>query len=85
MSYQFGVDMFGWIGAGSLLWAYGMISMGKVSAGSLNYQLANLFGSMLLLVNTVFYGAYPSSTVNVLWIGVAILSLVRSRRAPGGA
>ncbi len=81
MSLQFGIDTFGWIGAISLLWAYTMISLGKVNASSLKYQIANLLGSALLLVNTAFYGAYPSSMVNVLWIGVATLSLVRAHRA----
>jgi hypothetical protein len=71
------IDAVGWVGATGLLWAYGMISAGKLKAASRKYQYANLIGSVFLFLNTVYYGAYPSSAVNVIWIGIAGYALVR--------
>ena len=71
------VDAIGWVGAAGLLWAYGMISAGKLKAASRKYQYANLIGSVFLFLNTVYYGAYPSSAVNIIWIGIAGYTLVR--------
>ena len=71
------IDSVGWVGAAALLWAYGMISAGKLKAASRTYQYANLFGSVFLFLNTVYYGAYPSSAVNVIWIGIAGFALFR--------
>ena len=50
-------DVFGWIGAGALLIAYGMISLGRMHAKDRNYQGLNVVGSMGLIVNSTFYGA----------------------------
>jgi hypothetical protein len=71
------IDAVGWVGAAGLLWAYGMISAGKLKAASRKYQYANLIGSVFLFLNTVYYGAYPSSAVNVIWIGIAGFALFR--------
>jgi hypothetical protein len=71
------IDAAGWVGAAGLLWAYGMISAGKLKAVSRKYQYANLIGSVFLFLNTVYYGAYPSSAVNIIWIGIAGFALFR--------
>lgn len=36
------------------------------------YQFLNIVGSLLLVTNTIFYGAYPSTFVNMLWVAIAI-------------
>jgi hypothetical protein len=35
---------------------------------------------VLLTVNTYYYHAYPSSFVNVLWLGIAIYALRQGKR-----
>ena len=73
------IDLAGWVGAGILLLAYGCVSFDKLRAESFRYQFLNAVGSCLLIVNTVYYRAYPSAFVNVVWIVIAFVASVRAR------
>ena len=77
-------DAIGWAGAAFLLVAYAMISSKKLEADSTAYQFLNIIGSLFLVANTIFYRAYPSSFVNVIWAGIAIFSIA-TRRRPSSA
>jgi hypothetical protein len=72
-------DAIGWAGAAFLLVAYAMISSKKLEADSTRYQLLNIVGSLFLVANTIFYRAYPSSFVNVIWAGIAVFSIATRR------
>ena len=71
------IDIPGWVGAIALLFAYGLVSTRKTVGNSAGYQILNLAGSALLMVNSFWYGAYPSSGVNIVWIGIALYTLFR--------
>jgi hypothetical protein len=73
-------DAVGWLGAAALLIAYAMVSSRKMEADSTSYQLLNIVGSLLLVGNTIFYRAYPSSFVNLIWAGIAVFSITTRRR-----
>jgi hypothetical protein len=73
-------DAIGWVGAAALLVAYAMISHKKLEGDSGAYQLLNISGSILLAANTIFYGSYPSTFVNLIWAGIAIFSIVTRKR-----
>ena len=73
-------DAIGWSGAAALLVAYAMISFKKLEGDSTAYQFLNIVGSLLLAVNTISYGAYPSSFVNMIWIGIAVFSIATRKR-----
>jgi hypothetical protein len=73
-------DVIGWAGAAALLVAYAMVSFRKLEGNSTAYQFLNIAGSLLLAVNTISYGAYPSSFVNMIWIGIAVFSIATKRR-----
>jgi drug/metabolite transporter (DMT)-like permease len=75
-------DAIGWLGAAALLVAYAMVSSKKLEGNSTTYQFLNILGSLLLAVNTVFYRAYPSSFVNMIWIGIAVFSIATRNRVP---
>jgi hypothetical protein len=75
------IDSFGWIGATLLLIAYGLVSLRGYKGTSVRYQLLNLAGSALLIVNSGFYGAYPSAFLNVVWIVIAIAAIARARQS----
>jgi hypothetical protein len=77
-------DAIGWAGAGFLLVAYAMISAKKLDADSTVYQLFNIIGSLFLVANTIFYRAYPSSFVNVIWAGIAVFSIAARKRVSSG-
>ncbi len=71
------VNIIGWIGAVTLLAAYVLVSTRKVAGNSVAYQLMNLGGSIFLIINTLHFGAYPSVAVNVVWVCIAIIILIR--------
>ena len=64
------IDILGWSGSAMLVIAYWLVSKNKISAQSFIYQFLNVLGSILLIVNTWFYGAYPSTAVNAIWVFV---------------
>ena len=69
------VDTVGWIGAIALLVAYALISARRVEGDSTSYQSLNLVGSVLLIVNTVYYRAYPSAFLNLVWGAIAVYAI----------
>jgi len=73
-------DAIGWVGAAALLVAYAMVSSRKLEGHSTAYQLLNIVGSLLLAANTIFYRAYHSSFVNLIWMGIAVFSIASRRR-----
>jgi drug/metabolite transporter (DMT)-like permease len=75
-------DAIGWAGAAALLVAYAMVSSKKLEGNSTAYQFLNIVGSLLLAANTIFYRAYPSSFVNLIWMGIAVFSIATRRRLP---
>jgi hypothetical protein len=82
------VDILGWIGAALLLYAFLQVSAGRWHGQSRPYQVLNLAGSILFIINTGFHGAYPSVFVNIIWSAIAIRTLIRLSRstmAPPGS
>lgn len=75
------VDILGWIGSAAVISAYALISLNKLNSRSRVYQVLNLAGSLCLVVNTAYYRAYPSTLVNVVWLVIAGLALIRIVRA----
>jgi len=73
-------DAIGWVGAAALLVAYAMISHKKLEGDSAAYQLLNISCSLLLAANTIFYGSYPSTFVNLIWAGIAVFSIMTRKR-----
>lgn len=73
------VDILGWIGAILFLCAYALVSLKRVEGDSLFYQGINILAGTFLVVNTVYWKAYPSAALNLAWIGVAIFTLGRKR------
>jgi len=69
------IEILGWIGTFLLLMAYAMVSTRRVEGDSLSYQLQNIVGSVLLILNTVYHGAYPSAFLNVFWMAIAVYAI----------
>ena len=73
----FAINLFGWIGAAALLTAYWLVSTQKAPGDSRTYQGMNLLGAVLVLVNSLYYGAYPSVGVNAVWIAIGAYTLAK--------
>jgi hypothetical protein len=75
MSFQTLVDLAGWVGVVALLGAYALVSARKLAGDAITFQILNLVGGALLIVNSFYYGAMPSVVVNVVWIGIAVWTI----------
>jgi hypothetical protein len=80
MTLQALTDVVGWLGAGCLLVGYALVSAGRIGAGR-RYQLVNLAGSIGLAVNGAVHRAWPSTVLNVVWLGIGLAALGSRRRA----
>ncbi|MEW6400326.1 MAG: hypothetical protein AB1649_00930 [Chloroflexota bacterium] len=74
------IDIIGWIGAVAYLLAFGLVSARKVEPDSWIYQGMNVFAGLLLITNNFYLRAYPSTALNVAWVGLAALTLSRKYR-----
>ncbi len=77
------IDVGGWIGAIMILLAYFLVSTRRVHGASVRYQALNVVGSILVGANALYYRALPSFSINLVWIGIAVMALVtRPQAAP---
>jgi len=72
------IDLLGWIGAIEVIIAYVLVSTGKMTGDSVIYQLLNLTGAILLIIQTIYLKAYPSAFVNVIWTAIAAYSIIKN-------
>jgi hypothetical protein len=75
------VEGVGWTGALLILAAYALLSAGKVTGRSALYQAMNVVGAAGFVVNGWWHGALPSTTLNVVWMAIGIVTLLRARSA----
>jgi hypothetical protein len=65
----------GWAGAATLLAAYVMTSSGHWAGESRAFNVANMAGGAMLAFGGFFVGAWPSVTLNLIWIIVGLRAL----------
>ena len=75
-------DAIGWAGAACLLLAYARLSSGRLTVG-VGYHLLNLAGAGGLAVNGAFHHAWPSTALNLVWLGIGLTALHRAKRVKG--
>lgn len=73
------IDILGWIGTVAFLVAYALVSLKKVDGDSGLYQGINIAAGFLLIINTLYWGAYPSAGLNIAWVGIGLFTLGRKR------
>jgi len=74
------ITALGWIGSVAVIAAYALNSMQKLKSNSLIFQLLNLTGAILLIVNSVFKEAYPFTFINSVWAVIAVVAIFRMRK-----
>jgi hypothetical protein len=74
------IEAAGWIGAVLVLAGYGLASAGRLDGRSPLFQWLNLIGAAGFVINTAWHGAIPSMVLNIIWCGIAIVTLLRLRR-----
>ena len=73
-------EVIGWGGTAAILLAYFLVSVGRLSPKSKNYQFLNLFGAVGIIVNSGIHGAIPSVGLNVVWLLIAVYGLIKSSK-----
>jgi hypothetical protein len=73
------IDILGWVGTITYLIAYALVSLKKVEGDSRIYQGMNFFAGIFLIINTAYWKAYPSTALNMAWIGIAMFTLGRKK------
>lgn len=73
------IEILGWIGSLFVLVAYALNMNKKLAADSLTYYLLNIFGSAFLIINTAYHHAFPSMAVNIVWVFIPIITIIRQR------
>jgi hypothetical protein len=82
---EIAVEVAGWAGAGLILFAYLLLSAGKLTGQSLVYQGMNVVGAAGFIINGWWHGAIPSAALNVLWLLIGAIASWRIIRKRGSS
>jgi hypothetical protein len=85
---EIAVEIAGWAGAGLILGAYLLLSMGRLTGQSALYQGMNVAGAAGFIVNGWWHGALPSAVLNIIWMligGFALWRIMAKRRSSTSA
>lgn len=69
------MEIIGWAGAISLLYAFFLIQTKRVEHNNKWYLILNIIGSLFLAINTYYHTAYPSVVTNVIWFIISAYSI----------
>jgi hypothetical protein len=73
------IDTIGWISSVLIVGAYFLNIRGKLTTDDTRYIWANLIGGIGFVINTFYKEAYPSATVNVIWVIIAVSALLKRK------
>ncbi|MCE7863653.1 MAG: hypothetical protein DYG99_08935 [Bacteroidetes bacterium CHB5] len=76
------ITALGWVGSVAVIAAYALNSLQKIKSNSTGFQLLNLTGAVLLIINSIFKEAYPFTFINSVWAVIALVSLFRIKLKP---
>lgn len=71
------IEIIGWIGSIAVLLAYGLNSYQKLRSDSMVFYMLNLTGGLALIFYTIYKAAYASAFINVVWVVIAVIAIVR--------
>jgi hypothetical protein len=74
---EIAVEVAGWAGASLILLGYLLITAGKLTGQSAVYQWINVAGAAGFIVNGWWHGAIPSAALNVVWMLIGAVALLR--------
>lgn len=84
-SFQLAVEVVGWAGALLILLAYLLISAGKLTGQSPLYQWMNIVGAAGFVINGWWHRAIPSTTLNLVWMGIGAVALWKIAQRRGSS
>ena len=74
------IEILGWIASILIVGSYALNITGRLSAKSKTYVTANIIGGIFFVINTYYHQAYPSMLVNVIWVIIALVMLLKKKK-----
>lgn len=71
------IEIIGWVGSIVVVLAYGLNSYQKMRSDSMVFYLMNLTGGLALIVYTIYKAAYASAFINIVWVIIAVVAIIR--------
>lgn len=73
-------DLVGMVGVVIILVAYYLLSVGRWPAEGMKYQVYNLIGAALILFSLCFAWNTASVLMEVAWIGISVIGIIRAMK-----
>ena len=74
------VEIIGWAGTFLVVLAYLLVNSERLKPKDSSYIFMNLFGAIFIGVNVFVNQAWPALGLQIVWGGVAIISLLKNFR-----
>ena len=71
------IEFLGWTGSILYVLAYALVSAKKTEGDSLLYQRMNILAGLLLVIYTLYLGAYATTGLNAVWVAIGLFTLGR--------
>jgi len=71
------INILGWTGSILYLLAYALVSAKKAEGDSILYQGMNIFAGILLVIYTLYLGAYATTGLNAVWVAIGLFTIGR--------
>ena len=81
MNYQWH-DFVGNVGVAFVLLTYLLLQLGRLPSTSLLYGTLNALGAVLILVSLTFNFNLSSVIIEICWLAISLVGIVRGLRAP---
>lgn len=71
-------DIVGWAGVSFILLAFTLTTFGVIDAKDIGYGILNLFGALGIIVSSYAKKDFQPVILNIIWLLVATISIIRS-------
>ncbi len=71
------IDFIGWMGVIVYVSAYACLSAGWLKSDRIHYHVLNAVGALSLVIYSNSSKDMPNAIVNVIWLAIAMISIVR--------
>ena len=78
MSPNMLINILGWTGPVLYLLAYALVSLKKADSDSFLYQGMNIIAGILLVIYTIYLGAFATTALNAAWVAIGVFTLGRT-------
>ncbi len=75
--FQIIITSIGWLGVILCTLGYLLLSMNKITAESLSFQLLNIVGGLCLVATAIETHDLPNAAANILWMFIGLYALRR--------